>query len=97
MFAGINFLLAAFVFFYIPETKQVSLEESECNGQSPRLGNGGLTLTLFLVDTRFGGQNHVEKGGDILGVDDAHHADLDQVMGNVSNKQSGIRHSEVSA
>jgi hypothetical protein len=27
MFAGINFLLAAFVFFFIPETKQVSLEE----------------------------------------------------------------------
>jgi hypothetical protein len=27
MFAGINFLLAAFVFFFIPETKQVPLEE----------------------------------------------------------------------
>jgi MFS family permease len=27
MFAGINFLLAVFVFFLIPETKQVSLEE----------------------------------------------------------------------
>ncbi|KAK4560423.1 hypothetical protein LTR86_005619 [Recurvomyces mirabilis] len=74
MFAGINFLLAAFVFFCIPETKQVSLEE---------------------MDTRFGGQNHVEKGGDILGVDDAHHADLDQIMGKVSNKQSAIRHREV--
>ena len=27
MFAGINFLLALFVFFFIPETKQVPLEE----------------------------------------------------------------------
>jgi hypothetical protein len=27
MFAGINLLLAAFVFFFIPETKQVPLEE----------------------------------------------------------------------
>jgi hypothetical protein len=27
MFAGINFLLAVFVFFFIPETKQVPLEE----------------------------------------------------------------------
>lgn len=29
MFAGINFLLAAFVFFFVPETKQVSLEEMD--------------------------------------------------------------------
>lgn len=27
MFAGINFLLAVFVFFFVPETKQVPLEE----------------------------------------------------------------------
>lgn len=27
MFAGINFLLAIFVYFFIPETKQVPLEE----------------------------------------------------------------------
>jgi phosphate/sulfate permease len=27
MFAGINFLLAVFVWFFIPETKQVPLEE----------------------------------------------------------------------
>lgn len=53
MFAGINFLLAVFVIFMIPETKQVALEE---------------------IDTLFGGSNHVEKGGDLLGVEDARHA-----------------------
>lgn len=54
MFAGINVLLAIFVYFFIPETKNVMLEE---------------------MDARFGGTNHVEKGGDIMGVEDAHHAD----------------------
>lgn len=53
MFAGINFLLAAFVWFFIPETKKISLEE---------------------IDTLFGGSNHVEKGGDLLGIEDARHA-----------------------
>lgn len=53
MFAGINFLLALFVYFIVPETRRVSLEE---------------------IDVLFGGQNHVEKGADILGVPDAHHA-----------------------
>ena len=62
-FAGINFLLAAFVYFFIPETKQVMLEE---------------------MDTMFGGSNHVEKGADILGVEDAHHADVDYRMGSAS-------------
>lgn len=32
------------------------------------------------MDTRFGGSNHVEKGGDLLGVEDAHHADLDHAL-----------------
>jgi hypothetical protein len=54
-FAGINLLLAAFVWFFIPETKKVSLEE---------------------MDTLFGGANHVEKGGDLLHVEDAHHANV---------------------
>jgi len=53
MFAGINFLLAAFVYFFVPETKKVQLEE---------------------MDTLFGGSNHIEKGGDLLGVEDAFHA-----------------------
>jgi len=52
-FAGINLLLAAFVFFFVPETKKVSLEE---------------------MDVLFGGTNHIEKGADLLHVEDAHHA-----------------------
>ncbi|KAH9865527.1 hypothetical protein J1614_009112 [Plenodomus biglobosus] len=31
MFAGINFLLAAFVWFFVPETKKVSLEEMDAH------------------------------------------------------------------
>ncbi|PNS19007.1 High-affinity glucose transporter [Sphaceloma murrayae] len=58
MFAGINFLLALFVYFCIPETKGILLEE---------------------IDTLFGGSNHVEKGGDLLGVEDAHHAHGDEL------------------
>lgn len=46
MFAGINFLLAVFVFFIVPETKGIKLEE---------------------IDTIFGGQNHVEKGANLMG------------------------------
>ncbi|KAI1334911.1 general substrate transporter [Xylariaceae sp. FL0016] len=52
-FMATNVLLVFFVYFFIPETKQVPLEE---------------------IDTLFGGQNHVEKGGQLLGVPDAHHA-----------------------
>lgn len=44
-FFATNILLATFVFFFIPETKQVSLEE---------------------MDALFGGQNHVEKGSQML-------------------------------
>lgn len=54
-FAGINLLLAVFVWFFIPETKKVTLEE---------------------MDALFGGANHVEKGGDLLHVENAHHANL---------------------
>ena len=43
------------MYFLIPETKQVSLEE---------------------IDVLFGGSNHVEKGGDLLHVEDAHHANI---------------------
>lgn len=50
-----NLCLGAFVWFCIPETKAVSLEE---------------------IDVLFGGSNHVEKGGNMLQVDDAHHAEV---------------------
>lgn len=52
-FMTANILLAVFVYFFVPETRRVSLEE---------------------IDVLFGGANHVEKGGQILGVPDAHHA-----------------------
>ena len=74
MFAGINFLLAAFVYFFIPETRQVMLEE---------------------MDTKFGGQNHVEKGADLLGVEDAHHADIDVMLHGVAGKQARAEQREV--
>lgn len=54
MFAGINILLATFVYFIVPETKNVMLEE---------------------MDAKFGGANHVDNGGKIMGVEDSHHAD----------------------
>jgi len=71
MFAGINILLALFVYFFIPETKGVMLEE---------------------MDATFGGVNHVEKGGDIMGVDDAHHADSGSI-----DKTPHAAHEEVKA
>lgn len=48
-----NICLAVFVFFLIPETKGIPLEE---------------------VDVLFGGANHIEKGGNLLHVEDVHHA-----------------------
>ncbi|KAK5132665.1 hypothetical protein LTR08_008787 [Meristemomyces frigidus] len=74
MFAGINFLLAAFVYWFIPETKQVSLED---------------------MDSKFGGVNHVDKGGDLMGVEDSHHADMDHTMGDLSGKQPRVERKEV--
>jgi hypothetical protein len=55
-FFAINICLAAFVWFFIPETRRVSLEE---------------------IDTLFGGSNHLEKGADLLHIEDAHHASVD--------------------
>ncbi|KAH9987440.1 general substrate transporter [Xylariaceae sp. FL0662B] len=54
-FMASNILLAAFVWFCIPETMKVPLEE---------------------IDVLFGGQNHVEKGGQMLNLPDAHHVDM---------------------
>lgn len=48
-----NIVLGFFVWFFIPETKSVALEE---------------------IDVLFGGANHTEKGGDLLHVEDPHHA-----------------------
>lgn len=72
-FAGINFLLAAFVWFFIPETKKVMLEE---------------------IDALFGGANHVDNGGKMMGVEDAHHAHVsDTGKGIVStNEKVGTEH-----
>lgn len=50
-----NVCLVIFVWFVVPETKKISLEE---------------------IDVLFGGQNHIEKGGDLLNVDDPHHAHI---------------------
>ena len=47
------------------------------------------------MDTKFGGSNHVEKGGDLLGVEDAHHAELDQNLPDYSNKGQTERIQEV--
>lgn len=58
MFAGICGMLAAFVWLFVPETKRVSLEET---------------------DVLFGGSNHVEKGADLIGAEDARHARLDSI------------------
>lgn len=60
MFAGINLLLAVFVWFCIPETKKVTLEE---------------------IDVLFGGSNHVDKGADLMGVEDSHHARVSSETG----------------
>jgi hypothetical protein len=43
-------------------------------------------VSLEEIDTLFGGSNHVEKGGDLLHVEDAHHANvgIDNVHGDVT-------------
>lgn len=57
-FAGINVLLALFVVFFLPETKQVSLEE---------------------MDALFGGTNHVEAGGELVGAKVAHDSQVESI------------------
>jgi hypothetical protein len=73
-FAGINALLALFVWFFIPETKNVMLEE---------------------MDTLFGGNNHIEKGGDLLHVEDARHASV--VVMDVDDAQHQYGHNSAGA
>lgn len=55
LFFAVNLCLAFFVWWFVPETRRISLEE---------------------IDVLFGGINHVEKGGDLLGVEDARHASI---------------------
>lgn len=70
MFAGINCLLAAYVFFFVPETKKISLEE---------------------IDTLFGGANHLEKGAELVGAEDPHHAHLETVELDQDGKGTTMR------
>jgi hypothetical protein len=65
-----NIVLVIFVYFIVPETKKVSLEE---------------------IDVLFGGQNHIEKGGDLLNVEDPHHAHIQHEIG---EKGVEISHAE---
>lgn len=39
------------------------------------------------MDTRFGGANHVEQGGEIMGVEDAQHADLSSKMAQAEHRE----------
>lgn len=72
MFAGINFLLALFVYFFIPETKKVKLEE---------------------IDTLFGGQNHIEKGATMLGLESRNPSVAAQGHGHVDEiVEAGTQH-----
>jgi hypothetical protein len=74
-----NILLAIFVYFMIPETRSIALEE---------------------IDVLFGGANHTEKGGDLLNVEDAHHAHIgvDNVAGIHDDKISpAVHHQQVDA
>lgn len=51
MFAGVNFLLAAFVFFFIPETKKVKLEEIDTLfGGANHVEKGANMLALDTTD-----------------------------------------------
>lgn len=50
-------------------------------------------VLLEEIDTLFGGANHVENGGKIMGVEDAHHAhggEVEKGMG--SERIEEIRH-----
>jgi hypothetical protein len=71
-FMSANIVLVIFVWFLVPETKKVSLEE---------------------IDVLFGGQNHIEKGGDLLNVEDPHHAHVELDMSG-REKGAGITHVE---
>jgi sugar porter (SP) family MFS transporter len=64
-FMSANICLVIFVWFIVPETKKISLEE---------------------IDVLFGGANHIEKGGDLLNVDNPHVASPEISEGTVKNE-----------
>jgi hypothetical protein len=66
-FMSANIVLVIFVWFMVPETKKISLEE---------------------IDVLFGGQNHIEKGGDLLNVEDPHHAHVRGL--DMSGREKGV-------
>lgn len=69
MFAGINFLLAAFVFFFIPETKKVKLEEIDTLfGGANHIEKGANMLALDAeLPPRDGGRQAVGEVTEITG------------------------------
>ncbi|CAG8972358.1 hypothetical protein HYALB_00005026 [Hymenoscyphus albidus] len=70
-FMTANICLGAFVYFLVPETKSVALEE---------------------IDVLFGGANHTEKGGDLLNIEDPHHAHVgdNEIPLDVSEKTTPV-------
>ena len=88
MFAGINFLLAIFVYFSESAGAHFAWNDAYNIEVIPETRR----VLLEEMDTKFGGSNHVEKGGDILGVKDTHHADLDQELPELANKDTAPQH-----
>ena len=50
MFAGINILLAAFVWFFVPETKKVALEEMDAMFGGANHVDGGAQLEKRAIE-----------------------------------------------
>ena len=47
------------------------------------------------MDTKFGGVNHVDKGADLMGVEDSHHADLEHTMNDMRGKMPSAEAREI--
>jgi hypothetical protein len=61
MFAGVNFLLAVFVWFFIPETKQVPLEEIDALFGGANHVTNGEQMMMGEKQRQFDNTN-IEKG-----------------------------------